>query len=75
MPFVPVQKEMLDLQYLRNHMEEIGKASITVEELSNVRKQFLEILEEIVRTCEKKEYRHYRQTWENARREAEQIFS
>ena len=74
-PFVPVQKEMLDLQYLRNHMEEIGKASITVEELSNVRKQFLEILEEIVRTCEKKEYRHYRQTWENARREAEQIFS
>ena len=51
------------------------KDGMTAERLRGVRKQLLDITEEIVLACEKKEYSHYRQTWENARREAEQIFS
>ena len=74
-PFVPVQKEMMELQYLSNQLKDAGKDGMTAERLRGVRKQLLDITEEIVLACEKKEYSHYRQTWENARREAEQIFS
>ena len=74
-PFVPVQKEMMALQYLRNQLKDAGEEGMTVEKLRGVRKQLLDITEEIVLACEKKEYSHYRQTWENARREAEQLFS
>ena len=74
-PFVPVQKEMMELQYLSNQLKDAGKDGMTAGRLRGVRKQLLDITEEVVLACEKKEYSQYRQTWENARREAEQIFS
>lgn len=66
--FVPLQKNMMDLEYLRRELKEVNPC--TVDSIRDIMQRLSEVVDEILLSCTDEKYM---KLWKNARREYQRI--